>query len=1186
MKNTILLVLVCLFSLKSFSQLKDIKIMIPKDIGYSYYDFMQFFPDEKFFVICGTGLSVHNTETSEVVDETDLTYGAKNLSVSKDGNYVLVTVNSDLYIYSFANQKLNLFFKTNTTELIKGLPNSEYYGSLPIGGSFFTGKPNEIYVSIGSFTLLYDFIKKTSITSHAYPITDYIVNSAYNEKKQEVIHAVSSGTTTIMMKQSLNELSKSTPLDIKAGLITKMRVRDSLLFCFSTYNYFVLNLDNEKVVHEVRLPKYESYGMYDKALLKDVNKRPSITKPDTINFSANEYVYDIDYISKSGLAVYATSKAVKFIDLKTKKLVRQFKGICTNLKCSQAGNRMVSISYLPYKALRVFEPGVMKLISERATMGNAITSANISPNNRWLYTSGTAAGYFWDLKNFSKYSEVKDISGSDSAYIYNVYFLNDSEVVVNSGKSFGNLNLAVYNIHKKKYGKTIKRNVYAVASGFLNGEFYYCDYTSLHIINLKTLAEEKYEGMFSLAASPLYQVIEFNKDLVFIPESSKYKLVNRKTKKVEYESSAWSVNARVTISPDGKYLFTTSQINKKKIISGTEIDMPTNAIVKIDIAKKAIVQDYSQTYFPYDFKLKNDGKIIATWYVKYDVNNYTAGEQVAMYTEYDTETGAEITSKTLAKTKEIISYHYTSENGKYFALLNPLGEFFKVFDEYGDLVIDLSESKFSIPKCFFIENTNQLIVTSTNNSLATFVDLKKKTVTGQLANAMGEHFFLITSDLHYLGSKDFVKNIRFKHQSEIYSFEQFDAYLNQPHKVLKAFSCTDTALITAYEKAYLKRMKVLGLNPDSKINFSILPTIPTLKMNEEKPGWVNFSLSANKGQNKLAKLQVLNNGTHIFSENIPTEQSTHYDKNLSFESTSGINRFEFVVSDEKGLESPHITRFFNNTNIVKPNLYLVVIASEKFHDADYDLSYAVKDASDIANTMTNSKSFQNIEVKKLFNQSFAPDSVKNLKNFFAKAGVNDVVMVFIAGHGYLDTDLSYYFPTYYTDFNDPKINSVAYTAFEKLFSEMKPNRKLMFIDACFSGEADEDGGFNKEEDDKKTKKDSTRAIRIAGSNFSQSTALEMSKSIFSDLRQSSGATVISSAGGTQTALESEKWNNGLFTHCLLDAMTNLKADENKDKKVTLSELQKFVAEEVYRLSGGNQTPTYRIENTTLDYELW
>lgn len=1171
--------------LKVKSQLKDIKIMIPKDIGYSYYDFMQFFPDEKLFVVCANSLAVHNTETAEVIDEVDLTYGAKNLSVSKDGKHILVSLNNELHIYSFVDQKLNLEFKTNTAELINGQPNSQYYSSLPIGGCFFTNKANEVYVSIGSFTLLYNYFQKSVSASYAFPITDYIINSAFNEKKQEVVHSVSSGTTTAIIKQSISNLSETTNLDLKSGMLTKMRIKDSLMFCFSTYSYFILNLDNNKVIHEVRLPKYESYGMYDPGLLKDINKRPFIIKPDTLNFSPNEYVYDIDYIAKSGQAVYATSKAVKFIDLKTKKITRLFNGVSTNLKSSQAGNRLVTVSYLPYKALRIFDPSNMKLIAERATMGSPINAASISPNNRWLYTSGTTAGYFWDLKNFSKYAEIKDISGSDSAYIYNVYFLNDSEVVVNSGKTFSNLNLAVYNIHKKKYGKIIKKNTYAITSGFMNGEFYYCDYASLHIINLKTLKEEKYEGLFSLAASPLYQIVQFNKEQVFVPEASKFKLVNRKTKQTDYESQAWSVNSRVTLSDDGKYLYTASQITKKKNINGVDVDMPTNAIVKIDIARKTIVQDYAQTYFPYDFKIKKDGKVIAIWYVKYDVGNYNSGEQEVFYTEYDTETGKEMLSKNLAKTKDIISFHQTSETGKYFALMTVYGDFFKVFDDKGDLVIDLSGSKFAIPKCFFIENLNKLIITSTNNSLATFIDLDKKEIIGQLANATGDNFFLVTSDLHYLGSKDFVKNIRFKYQTEIYSFEQFDAYLNQPHKVLKTFNCSDTALISAYEKAYLKRMRILGLSPESKINFSILPTIPLLKMQEEKPGWINFSMAANKGKNKLTRLQVLNNGTQIYNENIPFDLSTHFEKTLSFETTSGINRFEFIVYDDQGLESPRVSRFYNNTNIVKPNLYLAVIASEKFHDPDYDLSYAVKDATDIASTMSNSKSFEHVEIKKLFNQSFSADSVKNLKSFFSKAGVNDVVMVFLAGHGYLDADLSYYFPTYYTDFNDPKINSVAYTAFEKLFQDMKPIRKLMFIDACFSGEADDEGEFNRANDGK-NKKENNRAIRIAGSSFSQSTALEMSKSIFSDLRQNSGATIISSAGGTQTALESESWNNGLFTHCLIDALTKLKADENKDKKITLSELQKFVSEEVYKLSNGNQTPTYRVENNVLDYELW
>ncbi|MGZ4090729.1 MAG: caspase family protein, partial [Bacteroidia bacterium] len=799
--------------------------------------------------------------------------------------------------------------------------------------------------------------------------------------------------------------------------------------------------------------------------------------------------------------------------------------------------------------------------------------------NRWLYTNSGTSGFFWDLRNFTKYAELKDISGSDSSYIQSVFFLNDSEVVVNSGKS-RNLNLSIYNINKKKYRKTIKKGVFSVASGFMNGEFYYCDYTSLHIINLKTMAEEKYTGLYSMAASPIYQVINFTKNLVFVPEASKYKVVNRKTKQVEYESSSWSVNARVMISADDKYLFTFSQIKKKKTINGYETEIPTNALVRIDMKKKEIDRDYAETYFPYDFKMKNDGKNIGVWYLKNDMANYI--DRQAVYTEYDIESAKEISTTTLAVTKEMMTYHFTSETGKYFALLDPLGKFFKVYNAKGEELIDLAENKFTLPKCFFIEGANKLIITSSLNSLATFVDLDKRKVMGQLANANDDNYFLITKDLHYLGSKEFIKNIRFKYQSEIFSFDQFDAYLNQPHEVLRAFGCSDTALIKAYQTAYLKRMKVLGLKSDAKIDFEVLPTIQTVMMKETKPGWVNFSVSANKGKTKLSKLEIYNNGTLVQSEDIKAEQESRLDAQYNFETSSGINRFEFVVTDAMGIESPHITRFYNNTNLVKPDLYIVVIASEKFKNDNFDLAYAVKDASDVANTMVNSKSFKNVQVKKLFNQNFSPDSVTALNKFFSKAGINDVVMIFFAGHGYLDSDLSYYFPTYYTDFSDPKINSVAYNSFEKILKNMKPIRKLMFIDACFSGEVDED--VMQEGDKKKEGRDSSRAV--AGTMFAQSTALEMSKTVFSDLRQNSGATIISSAGGTEAAFEGEKWNNGLFTHCLLKGLKNLKADQNNDQKIMLSELQKYVSEEVYKLSEGKQMPTYRMENMVLDYELW
>ncbi len=1182
MKKLVVLLIVLLYNINCTAQLKDIKMIVPKEIGYSYFDFVQFFPDEKYFALCSTALSIYNTETVEVVDEYDLGYGAKNLSLNKEGDKIILTLNNELLVFSFKDQKLGLLFKINTADLIKGLPNSDYYGALPINAAFFTGTGNEVYVAIASFTVLYDLQKKAVISSHVFPVTDYVMSTSLYSKNKEVLIAKTSGTLNAVFKQSLTDLAEVKEVISNTGTIIKTRVRDSLLICYTGTNYFIMNLEAEKVVHEVRMMKYD-YNFYDKKTYKEINKRPAISVPDTINFSSDEFIYDIDFLSGTNLVAYSTTKGLKLIDLKTKKLSRKYKDVLSNIRISPSGKRMVSNGYYPYKALRVHDPGTMQLISERVTLGNAINSADVSPNKRWMFTNSGNLGFFWDLNSFSKYAEIRDISGSDTSFIYGVVFLNDSEVVVNSGKSFKNLNLSIYNIHKKKYTKTIKRNVYAFMSGFINDEYYYSDYKTLHILNLKTFAEEKYEGMFSLAAGSPEKGINFTKELVFIPDASKYKIVNRKTKKVEYESESWTVTSRVMISPDNKFVYTSGQVKKKMDINGNPIELDVNAIVRIDMAKKAVVADYAVTYFPYDFKIKENGKVMAIWYLKYDVSG--GKEKEILYTEYDIETGKELYSKSISKTADMISSNATSEKGKYIALFNPIGNSFKVYGDKGEELIDLGEMKISMPKCFFVENLDRLIITSGFNALATFVDLKNRKVIGQLANANSDNFFLVTSELHYLGSKEFVKNIRFKYQSEMFSFEQFDAYLNQPHKVLRAFGCSDSALIKAYEMAYLKRMKVLGLKPDSKINFSSLPSIQQVKMNPDKNGMVNFSIGANKGQGKLVTLNIYNNGTLILTEDIPEVQNARFEKNVSFETSSGINHFEFSVKDDQNLESPRVVRLFNNTNNIKPDLYLVVIGSEKFKDKDFDLAYAIKDANDLANTMSNSKSFNKIEIKKIFNQSFSPDSVKNLKQFFSKAGINDVVMVFFAGHGYLDKDLSYYFPTYYTDFTDPKINSVSYNSFEKLFREMKPIRKLMFIDACFSGEVDEDVNIE-EGNNKETKKDSTRSVKMAGNTFTQNTAMEMSKAIFSDLRQNSGVTVISSAGGTEEAFEGEKWNNGLFTHCLMDGMKNYTADFNADKKITLSELQKFVSEEVNRLSDGKQTPTYRVENSMLDYELW
>ena len=92
--------------------------------------------------------------------------------------------------------------------------------------------------------------------------------------------------------------------------------------------------------------------------------------------------------------------------------------------------------------------------------------------------------------------------------------------------------------------------------------------------------------------------------------------------------------------------------------------------------------------------------------------------------------------------------------------------------------------------------------------------------------------------------------------------------------------------------------------------------------------------------------------------------------------------------------------------------------------------------------------------------------------------------------------------------------------------------------------------------------------------------------MFNDLNRGTGTTVISSAGGVEYAMESANWKNGLFTYCMLEGVSSMKADENEDGKIMLSELQKYVAEQVLIKSNGKQKPSARFENISLDYQIW
>ncbi|MBC7865537.1 MAG: caspase family protein, partial [Bacteroidia bacterium] len=231
--------------------------------------------------------------------------------------------------------------------------------------------------------------------------------------------------------------------------------------------------------------------------------------------------------------------------------------------------------------------------------------------------------------------------------------------------------------------------------------------------------------------------------------------------------------------------------------------------------------------------------------------------------------------------------------------------------------------------------------------------------------------------------------------------------------------------------------------------------------------------------------------------------------------------------------------------------------------------------------------YKNIFTKTFKDGDVTKENFETIKEFLKNTNVDDVVLVFIAGHGVLDDKFDYYYCTADIDFDNPSARGLSYENIESVFNGIKAVRKLLFMDTCHSGELDKD-----EVEKTKTVEKGDVAFRAVGDGvrkkegFGMENSVQLMENLFSNIKKGTGTTVISSAGGAEYAMESDIWKNGLFTFCLLKGLSEKSADNNGDKEISISEIQKYVKEQVSELSKGKQVPTARTENLTLDYRVW
>jgi len=234
-------------------------------------------------------------------------------------------------------------------------------------------------------------------------------------------------------------------------------------------------------------------------------------------------------------------------------------------------------------------------------------------------------------------------------------------------------------------------------------------------------------------------------------------------------------------------------------------------------------------------------------------------------------------------------------------------------------------------------------------------------------------------------------------------------------------------------------------------------------------------------------------------------------------------------------------------------LWFFGVGVSDYENPEQNLDYAHKDVLDLADSLKiqEGKLFQKVNIKTLVNENATEKSVRiQMHRFLKQASSQDVIMIFLAGHGVQDNEQNLYFMTHDGLLEDP-YTGMEFDKFESFLKSRPINQKaILMLDICHAGSAG-----------------------LKGKRRGKVTAEEAVK----QLSEGTGTIVFASSTGKESSLESDEYGggHGAFTAALLEGIKG-QADRvagNSDKYIGIFELVSYVSRRVPQLTDGDQHPT-------------
>ncbi|MCF6365322.1 MAG: caspase family protein [Bacteroidales bacterium] len=521
--------------------------------------------------------------------------------------------------------------------------------------------------------------------------------------------------------------------------------------------------------------------------------------------------------------------------------------------------------------------------------------------------------------------------------------------------------------------------------------------------------------------------------------------------------------------------------------------------------------------------------------------------------------------------------------------LTDMIQFKEIYKVPSDHITSISSIKFN--------SAYNYIATSGYDGIINFWNFDDGKHLVSLAAFNEDDYMYVTKDNYYYSTVGSMDYINFMLNNKLYTFEQFDVRYNRPDIVLSKMPYSTDAEIVAYNKAYKKRLKKMGFNTNTQDTAFNIPEVSIVNIDEIPIASLNETLTlkinAKDSTYNLNRINIWVNDVPVFGihgNEISDKKISYFTKDYEIQLSPGNNKIQVSATNNQGYESLKETFYINYEQDEKiPDLYVISIGVSEYDADEYNLEYAAKDAGDFAALFKKEKKkFNKIYITEITNKEATKENILKVKEILKNSDINDVVIVFYAGHGLLDWDMDYYVATTDIDFINPSEKGLKYDMLESLLNNIPARKKMLLIDACHSGEIDKDEdtaeanvvNSNDTDDSKRSSEELGDKKILSQSSF------ELMKHMFADIRKGTGSTIISSAGGSEYAYESDKTKNGIFTYILVSGISSGKADLNKDGKIMVSELRDYLMENVSKMTKGYQNPTCRRQNLEFDFRVW